>query len=39
MNLPKTARAAVVAEYGKPIEIRMRAFHEIKPLVLPWAEG
>jgi hypothetical protein len=22
MSLPKTARAAVVAEYGKPIEIR-----------------
>jgi len=22
MDLPKTARAAVVAEYGKPIEIR-----------------
>ena len=80
MDLPRTARAAVVAEYAKPIEIRelpvprpeqlepgarrragprydfeamlttryplegmnaaipsLRAFREIKPLVLPWA--
>ena len=68
MDLPKTARAAVVAEYQfwKALEFvrrtasrydfeamlttrypldrindaiqSMRAFREIKPLVLPWAE-
>ena len=42
MSLPKTARAAVVAEYGYPPDQinealqSMRAFREIKPLVLPW---